>query len=294
MSKIVVALALMALCCAAASASVGLEPASGYIHTPNAQVVSTGSIVGYASYVGTEGSNELGRLTSLPVPCHGNGYTVGAVGGIGGKAELGVSFTSIDKSLGNASAFAVAGKWQILNEAKSGWNLAVGASYNNWTTDMKITDPLLDVVSFDLPAVTSVYVAADKSSTPTCGGIKLVKGTIGLEYVNFSSSQLSNTSTNPFFGPGIPISPLGRVEGDSFISPFIGARADFGKWSLLGEFRPELETNGFNYQSTLWSVAAQARIGGSTLATAGVSTFNLPYTNTDPAFFFEVSQKFGK
>ncbi len=292
MIKVLLATLIVAMCCTGALASVGLEPASGYVHLPDAQVVQAGNIEGFAGYVSTRGTNELGRAIIPPI-CDGNGYTLGAVGGLGRKLELGVGFTSIDKDAGNADAFGVAAKWRFFDRPESGWALALGASYRNWNTDMQVSQ-FGDVISLDLPAVTSIYLAADKTFRPCTGSVQRVIGTIGVVYDDYSSSHLSSEGDFPFSAYDVPISESGCVAGDSFVSPFIGARVEAAKWSLLGEFRPKLETDGFSYQSILWSLAVNARIGDSTSATAGVSTFNLPYTRSDPAFFFEITHRFGK
>ena len=294
MKRVLIAMTLLAMCCGSAFAGVGLEPASGYVHLPDAQVVKTGSIEGFAAYLTTHGTNELGRLTTQAVICDGNGYTLGAVGGIGKGLELGVGYTNIDKAIGTANAFAVAAKWKFVERPESGLAVALGASYRNWNADMHITEPFSDVITIDLPAVTSVYVALDKAFKPSVGSQCIVSGTIGVIYDNYSSSHQSTLSGNPFSGFDVPVSLDGVVASDSFVSPFIGLRADAPKWSVLGEFRPALEKSGFSYQSILWSLAVSGKIGESSTASVGVSTFNLPYTRSTPAFFFELTHKFGR
>lgn len=293
MKRTLIAMMLVAMC-GSAFAAVGLEPASGYVHLPDAQVVKAGSIEGFAAYLTTHGTNELGRVTTFEAACDGNGYTVGAVGGIGKGLELGVGYTNIDKAIGTANAFAVAAKWKFVERPESGLAVALGASYRNWNSDMHIGLPSDDVLALDLPAVTSFYVAADKAFKPSAGSQCLVSGTIGLTYDSYSSSHLSSLGGGPFSGFDVPISPEGVVASDSFVSPFIGIRADAPKWSVLGEFRPALENGGFSYQSILWSLAVRGQIGESSSASIGVSTFNLPYTRSTPAFFLELTHSFGR
>lgn len=293
MIRLLLAALILAMCCTGALASVGLEPASGYVHLPDAQVVPAGRIVGYAGYVSTKGTNELGRVNTMMVPCDGNGFAVGAIGGLGKGMELGAGITGVDKSVGRAGAFAAAFKWRLSGE-KAGYRVALGATYRRWNTDMAIAEPPSNVISLDLPAITSVYLVADKDFTPCAGSIKAVTGTLGVIYESYSSSHLSNELDLPFFNPSIPVSLSGCVSGDSFVSPFIGVRVEAAKWGILGEFRPKLEADRFSYQSALWSIAVNRRIGESAIATAGVSTYNLPYTVADPAFFFEVAYQFGK
>ena len=291
MTKVFLAALIVSMSCASAPASVGLEPASGYVHLPDAQVVGAGGIEGFAAYVTAHGTNELSRL-SAPIPCDGNGFTLGAVGGLGKNAELGVSYLSIDKSSGNANAFTAAAKWRFVDRADSGLGVAIGASYRTWNSSMRVAGDMTEI-GLELPEVWSVYLVADKTYKPCAGSVKSVAGTIGVAYDSFSSAQQSYDVIAPW-GPNIPIGYDGIVWGDSFVSPFVAARAAFTKWSVLGEFRPRLETDGFSYQSTLWSLAVSAKFSEATSATAGVSTMNLPYTRSDPAFFFEITHRFGK
>lgn len=293
MGKILIALLLVAVWCSGAAAAVSLEPASGYVHLPDAQVASRGAIEAFAAYVTAEGTNELGRAMTMGFPCHGNGFTIGAVGGIGQNVELGVAYTSISKSIGDANAFAVAAKWQFYSNAASGLAAAVGGSWRNWNADMD-RETAIDVIHLDLPTVTSAYLALDKTWRPASASICSVSGTVGVAWDNFGDTQQTSDSGSPFGGTDVPISPTGVVASDSFVSPFIGIRVDAPKWSVLGEFRPALECGGFDYQSVLWSFAVRGQVAPSTALTMGVSTWNLPYSDSDPAFFLEVSHCFGK
>ena len=176
------------------------------------------------------------------------------------------------------------------------YELAVSAAalYRNWSSNLALNVPG-DTINVDLPSVVSAYLALDKAWGSAGDADWRWTTTVGLIYDHYTSSSQTFQSGAPFaVPPGFPVSSTGVIASEDFFKPFIGVKATNGEWSVLGEYKPRLQWGNFNYATEVWSLAVRKELTVNWAATAGVTNFNLPYTDSDPGFFLDVSYKFGK
>jgi len=288
------AVLLILLCGAGAFATQTLNSATGYGQMPSAAVAAMGEIELSGAYVKTAGTNELSALRGS-YPCDGSGYNARVLGGVGDNLELGIGYLKVDKDYGDATAFTVAAKTKIMAKSEQGWSLAAGASYRDWSSDLRKAIPAdMDTLIMELPSVTSLYLVLDKDwkGADSWQG----KASLGVVYDHFSDSQQRLESGAPFFvvPDDFPISDTGKVKSQSFISPFVGLQFSRGEWSFIGDYKPQLEKDSFKYASEIWSAAVRKSCRSGLVVTAGMTNFNLPYTDSDGAFFIDLSYPIGK
>ena len=298
--KLLMTALVLGLCCPAVMGAQTLNSASGYVQLPDADVQSRGTVDLSAAYVRSEGTNELSELfpeLEPPMPCDGNGWNVRALGGLWDRFEIGGGYLQIDKELGDAKAWSVAAKYKVYENCAKDAAIAVGASYRDWDSNMAVivSDGYYeDTLDVELPQVFSAYLAWDKRWVEADESNWGVKTTIGVMYDRYTSSQQKTAFPFLVVPPGYPVSRTGVVAADSFVSPFFGVKLDKGGWNLMAEFKPRLRKDRFFYAKDIWSVAVGKDFGSSLSAKAGVTNFNLPYTDSDPGFFFDLSYRFGK
>jgi hypothetical protein len=241
-----------------------------------------------AAYVGSDGTNDLTKA-GLAFVCHGNGFNLRALTGLNEKVEVGVGYLNVDKNVGDAHAFTIAGKVKLLEKPESNSTLSAGLAFRNWSADMTIEVSGEDVKA-DLPNATSLYVVWDKGWGQGVESAWDWTTSLGLAYDSYSSSHLE---TSYFFGDveGIPIDSDGTVASESFIEPFVGVKLTNGEWTILGDYKFRERKGNFNYASAIWSLAARKEINPGVTATLGITNFNLPYTDSDPALFLDLSYR---
>jgi hypothetical protein len=293
MLRTTIFITLMLGLCLAAFAVPNLNVETGGVQLPDASVAPQGAIQVAAAYVRSEGTNEL-----VPLPfmvCHGDGYNVRVLGGIAKRLELGAGYLGIDKAAGTANAWTVAAKWKIIDRPCDGLGLALGAAYRGWNSDLKPFLPIID--KLDLPNVFSAYLALDKT-WPTCDTDQWqTTTTLGLMYDRYSETKLPGPRVILPGPKGITQLPFvfgGDVPAENFINPFFGVKISKGGWSFIGEFKPKLRKDHFFYQKDVWTAAVRKQCCNDLTITTGVTNFNIPYTNSDPGFFFDLCYRFGK
>lgn len=292
-ARLLVALGLMLfLCCSAATATQNLNSATGYVLVPDASVAPNDSVQVSGAYLATEGKSELSKL-QLSAPCHGRGFNLRAITGIGEKAEAGIGWLSVKKDPGTASAFGLAGKIQFYHNPDTKMALAAGLLYRSWTTNMTIHTSV-DDFDADLPNVTTLYLVLDKEWESFSEMDWKWTGTVGLAYDSFSSSR-QKSATWPFYeDPDLPISADGTIESKTFLTPFLGVKTSNGDWTFLADLKLQEKNKKFIYSDTAWSLAARKSFAESWTATAGLTTFNIPYAKSDVGWFVDVSYQFAK
>jgi len=292
------ALALAAaalLCCTAAFAAQTVNSASGYAQAPNAKVLAQGTVEVSGAYVRSEGSNELLKL--LPSPCDGNGFNLRASAGVSDRVEVGLGYLGINKDIGDAHAFTVAGKVSLYQKPESKLAISAGAAYRHWSCDMVAPLPFDGGLDIGLPSVFSMYLVADKGWDAVAGSPWSWVTTVGVVYDSYSSSQQGMGILAAVAAPeGAVIILDGNTEipRETFVRPFLAVEASKGDWSVLADFKPRLRKSGFTYQSEAWSLAVRKTLPNELTVTAGVTNFNLPYTDSNPGVFVDLSYKFNK
>lgn len=279
--RLLVSALLLAAACSGAMAVQTLNSASGYVLLPDANVLAAKAVQLSAAYTATEGTSELNKLGAV-MACHGRGFNLRAIAGLGDKAEVGVGWQNVHKSSGDANAFTIAAKARLMEKPEEGLTLAGGLLYRAWNTNMTIHG-----FDADFPNVTTLYLVLDKSF-PSAGESGWVcSGSIGLMYDHFTSAQQSLGIETVV--SRLPIDGFDTVRAQGFVSPFIGARATKAGLTILGEYKPQLKKEGFFYQSATWSLAARKEIKPGVTATAGFTNFNIPYTDADTGWFVDIS-----
>ncbi len=258
-----------------------LNSASGYVLLPDASVMAAKNTQLSAGYVATEGTSELSKLAPI-MPCHGRGFNLRAITGIGGQVEAGLGWQNVHKRSGDANAFTLAAKARIMERPGSGLTLAGGVLYRSWNTDMKVR-----FFDADFPNQTQLYLVLDKSCPGGGESRWTFGGSIGLMYDHFASASQQFAVEETV--SRLPVSGLGTIKAQDFIEPFIGARASRGGLTILGEYKPQLKKDGFFYQSATWALAARKDIKPGVTATAGFMNFNIPYTDADTGWFIDIS-----
>jgi len=285
-----IGLALL-LGCTAAWATQNLNSATGYVLMPDAGIAPTQLVQVSGAYVASEGTNELTKA-GLSAPCHGRGFNFRALTGLSDRAEAGLGWLNVHKSVGDASAFTLAGKAKLFEKPECKLALSAGLLYRSWTADMTVVVSG-DDIDVQLPNVTTLYLALDKEFECATECEWTLTGTLGLAYDSFSTA--TQHAAWPFADiPGIPIDSDGKVASQGFIMPFIGVKASNGEWTLLGDFKPREKKGSFIYANTAWSLAARRTFAENWTATFGFTNFNLPYTSSKSNYFLDVSYRFGK
>ena len=284
MTRCAITALVVLLCSAAALATPNLNQASGYVLVPDASIAPDGQWQYSLGYVVPRGKSELTKLT-LSLPCDGTGFDLSALSGIGGRAEAGIGYHIVNKDAGDANAFTLALKTRITDDPDGG--ISAGFSFRSWKTDMKVD---FDTVfggsaDLDLPNVTSLYVVMDRKWAVEGNAYT---ASFGLVYDSYSrTSQGINGS--PLVVPFGPVDAQGTISSKHFIRLFLGAGITTGEWTFLADYKPAEKSGGFKYQDTFWSVAARRAVDETLTATAGFTTFNVPYTKSDPGFFLNLS-----
>ena len=272
--------------CSAASAAQTLSSATGYVQVQDASVADPGEIEVSTSYVRCEGTGPMSPGGGFS----GNGLNVRLTGGVGDRSELSIGYLSVDNAYGEARALTVAGKVRLFYNRHAQLALVAGALYTNWSSDVAIG---LDwpfwfarTLELGLPSVVSVYVALDKGWGSEGESGWRTTTTHGLIYDHYSSSTQTLIHGLPF-----PSTSTGDIRSSSFLKPQFGVKVTNGDWTILGDYKPELSIGAstYAYASQVWSLAVRKKTAGDWAATAGVTSFNLPYTDSAPGFFLDVS-----
>jgi len=284
------------LCCTAAFAAQTINSASGYAQAPDAKVLPQGTVEVSGSYVRSAGINDLVNSIALPPPCDGNGFNLRALAGVSDRVEIGLGYLGINKEIGDAHAFTVSGKVSLYQKPESKLAISMGAAYRNWSCDMRTTI-VVYTLDMDLPSVFSVYLAADKRWGAVAGSPWSWVTTVGVVYDRYSSSEQGMGGADGLNLAGAVTQIIitdGNVPAESFVQPFLGVQASKGEWSVLADFKPRLRKNSFNYQSEAWSLAVRKTLPNKLEVTAGLTNFNLPYTDSNPGIFVDLSYRFNK
>jgi hypothetical protein len=274
---------------ALAAPSLGVP--SGYVFLPSAQLAPMDAWDVGLAYIHTAGDNQLGQLADPGgLPCDGDGFILRGITGLSPKVEVGAGLQYIDKSYGSALAWILSAKAQVWEDPAQELSAAVGLLYRDWSTDMtgEISGGELEV---ELPAIFSAYLAVDKSWS-TADGESEGTATLGVMWDSFASTQQVTTSGLVILPIGWPISPFGKVDSKAALTPFFGIEWAQGDLTFLGEYKPKLDDNGFNYADDLWGLAVRKQVNPDLTLTAGVTSFNLPYTNADPGFYLDAAWVF--
>jgi hypothetical protein len=272
---------LLIIACGGAMAAQNLNSASGYVLTPDASIAPMGQWQFSGAYVVPRGTSELSKIQGL-FPCDGTGFNLRALYGIGEKTEAGIGIQNIDKDAGDASSLTVAAKMSLLDRAEGGTGLAAGISYRSWGADMSIEAGGF-TLDADMPNVLSLYVVLDREwkvqeNTWSAG--------VGLAYDTYTSTSQEGTPLMEAWGP---VDENGNIDSKGFLRPFIGASLTTGEWTFLFDYKTDAKSGGFKYQDTFWSIAARRAVSDGLTATAGFTTSNIPYTDSDPGFFIDLT-----
>ena len=274
---------------ALAAPSLGVP--SGYVFLPNAQVAPMEAWDVGLAYVHTAGDNQLGALDVSSGPlCDSDGFVLRGITGLSETVEVGAGLQYVDKSYGSATAYILSAKAQVWDDAVQGLSAAVGVLYRDWNTDMSF-DTFSGSIDMELPSIFSAYLALDKAWGGEEGEAAGL-ATLGLMYDRFDSArQVSNTGwvVTPM---SWPIDFDGTVHSKTAFTPFLAIQLTQNDLTFLGEYKPKIDDNGFNYADDLWGLAVRKQVNPDLTLTAGVTSFNLPYTNADPGFFLDAAWVF--
>ena len=151
----------------------------------------------------------------------------------------------------------------------------------------------------ELPNVFSAYLVLDKAWPTSDESDWQTTTSLGLMY-----DRYAETGTSELKGEVTPNLSERSLAARSpfqfgacakgFINPIFGVTVAKAGWSFIAEFKPRLQDDGFFYQKDIWTAAIRKQCSGGLAFTTGVTNFNLPYTNSDPGFFFDLTYKFGK
>jgi len=300
---------VFSICCTASFADTNLNMATGYVLQPSASVLPANQLQVSGAYVASEGTNELSQLGVGPVVCHGRGENVRLLYGIGNRAEIGLGWVQIHKAIGSANAFDPSLKIKVVDQPKSNFALSLGGYIRNWNTDMRIgEEEIFSVihpaaygffappVMVDLPIVQSMYLVMDKTWRPASKSSPTISASIGLACDHYGRT---NQQFTPYYYDGGDMMPgyldigVVQIPGHTFYEPFVGAQVKFPcGCAILADYKTKEQSHGFDYQSATWSVAARKSIGKDLTATAGVTTFNIPYSDAKAGWFADLSYTF--
>jgi hypothetical protein len=298
-----------------------LNVGSGYVLLPDASTLGKGQLQVSASYVRSQGESELRHVGNIPMVCSGNGYNVRALAGLSNNLELGVGYLNIHKKAGDAHAWTTSAKMKLGQVA--GLNVAVGASYRQWKSDMAVgvncaschgfgiksqasVGPMAksDIPYYDLqlPKVTSAYLALDKVwAKPDRFGWSW-KMTGGLAYDHYTATR-QEYHEDIFIDPNIPeLAASSPVKFDfhdmlfsknDFVRPFVGFEGTKEGLSVVGEYKWKETDDNLTYLGEQWSLALRKEVCPDWKISAGVTNFNVPYTRSHGAFFLDVTRSFG-
>lgn len=276
-----VTLLLALACCTGAVATQNLDSASGYVLMPDAFVAPVGEWELSAAYVVPRGKSELSKLEGGFV-CDGNGFNLRALYGIAPKTEAAIGWQSISKDSGDASAFTVAAKTNLMSNMSTA--LAAGLIYRAWNADMQVVNPFFATVDADLPNVLTFYVVLDKTWILSAGS---TKASIGLAWDSYSETS-QDTGGAPIVPFG-PVSTDGTIDSTSFLKPFFGLSTTTSGWTVMFDYKLRSESGGFTYQDTFWSLSARRDLSANLTGTIGMMTWNIPYTESAPGFFIDLT-----
>jgi hypothetical protein len=282
------------MACAIATAEPTLNAASGCVQLPNAEVAKAGGINVAVDFINSTGINELSQL-GFYAPCQGNGFNARTTVGFGSSLEVGLGYLGVFKEIGTANALTVGAKYKFYEDPGNSLSFAIGATYRDWDADMSVFE-MYSFIDFNLPTVTSAYIAMDKTFGVPADCEYTTVVTLGLMFDHYAAAQ----QTIKYMPIGVQstrayaIDEGGEVENAEFFSPFIAFKTTNGNWSLKGEYKPELRKDHFTFSSDVWSIAVSKRVTPNLTATLGLTNFNLPYSDSNAGLFFGLSAALGK
>jgi hypothetical protein len=272
-----------------AAPSLGVP--SGYIFLPNAQIAPRDVWDTGLAYLHTAGDNQLGALIDpSALPCDGDGATLRGITGLSQTVEVGAGLQYINKEYGSALACILSAKAQVWEDAAQGMSAAAGLLYRDWSTDMtgEILGGDLDL---ELPSIFSAYLAIDKSWS-TADGEADGRATLGVMWDRFGATRQVSTSGLVVFPISWPFDPDGSVDSKAALTPFFGIQLRQGDLTFLGEYKPGIDTGGFNYADDLWSLAVRKQVNPDLAVTGGLTSYNLPYADADLGFYLDAAWVF--
>jgi hypothetical protein len=205
---------LIALGSGAGTAMPSLGGFTGIVTVPNAYVAPMGQLQAAVSYQRLESSNII-ALNMYDESS--SAWSLQALSGIAEGAELWAAYSRDNSDFEN-STWGVGGKYQIPMEGQTGWNLAVGASYQRLTGDFSFIDAftMYDVdIDQTIKGINAFLVATGDltamGESEWAGGTRVL-GTLGLMYKK-ADGDFSITED------GITLTASGD---DSLFRPFVG------------------------------------------------------------------------
>lgn len=193
---------------------------SGIVTVPNALVAPVGELQVAGTYQrvrGTLAESLVGTMDLYSPDESSHAWALQALAGVTSGAELWAAYSKDNSEL-EAKTWGIGGKFQIPLQGQTGWNLAVGASYQKLTGDGQFLDVLAMYGATDVEVkATTAYLVATTDLTAMgqsdwANGGKLL-GTLGLLYKK-ADATITNAGPGGFIGVG---------EGDeTLVKPFVG------------------------------------------------------------------------
>lgn len=223
----------------------------------------TGLFINPTAKVATKSSPEIqADYQRLSVDgYHFNTYGIGGAIGLADKFELSANYNRSSIEGEHGDTWRIGGKYQILQQADKGFDLAVGGNYEK-----------IDFFGESDLTHYNAYVAGTKAfSTSTTRAP--IEGTLGLRWDRFSDSGFSTSRASVYAGANVPLS-------------------SDGKFSLVGEFGTKIIDGGDNP----YSIGLRYHPKGSGFSVgAGFGRPSLLNDEVDKSSIFaQVGYQFGK
>lgn len=181
----------------AAKADLTLDGQTGLFINPTAEVADQGSAEVQADYQRTSSGGS-----------HANTYGVGIAGGVAEGLELSANYNRHSGSGDHANEWRVGGKYQLLNQADKGFDLAAGLNYGRLS-------------GVDLTHWTA-YVAATKTLSQNVARAPIT-GTLGLRWDRYKAGG-SSSKASVYAGANVPLT----AQGDFNLVGEIGSKTISG------------------------------------------------------------------
>ena len=193
-------------------------------------------------------------------------YGVGGAAGVADKLELSANYSRLDVEGENGNVWRIGGKYQVLNQKKNGFDLALGGSYE------KASGTLIDDIFSDDLTHWNAFAAATKAFNQGSSRAA-VKGTLGVRWDRFSNSYGNESKASVYAGADVPLTSTGEL-------------------SLVGEVGSKI----IDYSGTPYAIGLRyhPKQTDFTLAAGfGKTGFLSQYVNKG-GFFVQASYNFGK
>jgi len=186
--KVAVAVAVLAGSAGVAKADLTLDGQTGLFINPTAEVAAKGSPEIQANYQ---------RLSTLNT--HFNTYGIGGAIGVADKLELSGNYNRTSVEGYHDNSWRVGAKYQLLQRAEKGFDLAVGGNFGN----EGLVEAEIDHYN--------VYVAGTKAFNSSSTRAP-IEGTLGLRWDRFSAYGNNESKFSVYAGANVPLNRTGEFS----------------------------------------------------------------------------------